>query len=433
MLFLIILLGVLFVVFATAKLKLHPFIALILSSFFVGIASGMPLLEIVTNVNAGFGSLMTSIGIVIVAGTMIGVIRIVGPKRPQLAMSIIGFIVSIPVFCDSGFIILSSLQKSLAKRAKVTVASMGVALATGLYATHVLVPPTPGPIAAAGNIGATDYLGTVILVGLLVAIPATFVGYLWSVKVATKIEVPLDKEEAMDYEDVIKSFGEMPSTFKAFFPIVLPIMLIGIGSIAALVGDPDSTFNMILRFLGSPVVALLLGVFAAFPLLPNYGEETLTGWIGDSLKDAAPILLITAAGGSFGTVIKETGVGDLLQEMDLGALATGSLFLLVPFFISAALKTAQGSSTTALVITSTLVAPMLVTAGIEGALPLALVVMAIGAGAMTVSHVNDSFFWVVTQYSGMKITQAYKAHTMATLLQGITTIIVSIIIWVLFV
>ncbi|MDI7744242.1 GntP family permease [Lysinibacillus fusiformis] len=448
MLFLIILIGVLFVVFATAKLKLHPFLALILSAFFVGIASGMPLLDVVTNISGGFGSLMTSIGIVIVAGTMIGVIlersgaayrmaevvlRIVGPKRPQLAMSIIGYIVSIPVFCDSGFIILSSLQKSLAKRAKVTIASMGVALATGLYATHVLVPPTPGPIAAAGNIGAANYLGTVILVGLIVAIPATFVGYLWATKVASKIHVPLDEEEAMDYEEVIKSFGKMPSTFNAFFPIILPIILIGIGSIAALVGDPESNLNMILRFLGSPIVALLLGVFAAFPLLPKLNEETLTGWIGDSLKDAAPILLITAAGGSFGTVIKETGVGDLLQQMDLGALATGSLFLLVPFLISAALKTAQGSSTTALVITSTLVAPMLVTAGVEGALPLALVVMAIGAGAMTVSHVNDSFFWVVTQYSGMEVTQAYKAQTMATLLQGVTTIVFTIILWLIFV
>ena len=448
MLFVIILVGVLFVVFATAKLKLHPFLALILSAFFVGIASGMPLLDVVTNITGGFGSLMTSIGIVIVAGTMIGVIlersgaalrmaevvlRIVGPKRPQLAMSIIGYIVSIPVFCDSAFIILSSLQKSLAKRAKVTIASMGVALATGLYATHVLVPPTPGPIAAAGNIGATDYLGTVIIVGLIVAIPAAFVGYLWAVKVASKIQVPLDQEDSMDYDEVIKSFGEMPSTFKAFLPIVLPIILIGIGSVASLVGDPESGVNMFFRFLGSPVVALLLGVFAAFPLLPKLNEETLTGWIGDSLKDAAPILLITAAGGSFGTVIKETGVGDLLQKMDLGALATGSLFLLVPFLISAALKTAQGSSTTALVITSTLVAPMLVTAGVEGALPLALVVMAIGAGAMTVSHVNDSFFWVVTQYSGMEVTQAYKAQTMATLLQGITTIAFTIILWLIFV
>ncbi|MEG0384707.1 MAG: GntP family permease [Solibacillus sp.] len=448
MLFFIILLGVLFVVFATAKLKLHPFLALIFSSFFVGIASGMPLLDVVTNINTGFGSLMTSIGIVIVAGTMIGVIlersgaayrmaevvlRLVGEKHPQLAMSIIGYIVSIPVFCDSGFIILSSLQKSLAKRAKVTIASMGVALATGLFATHVLVPPTPGPIAAAGNIGASQYLGTIILVGLLVAIPATFVGYLWAVKVASKIEVPLDKEDAMDYEDVIKSFGKMPSTFSAFFPIVLPIILIGIGSIAALVGDPESTFNMILRFIGSPIVALLMGVLAAFPLMPNFKEETLTGWVGDSLKDAAPILLITAAGGSFGTIIKETGIGEMLQKMDLGSLSEGALFLLVPFLIAAALKTAQGSSTTALVITSTLIAPMLVTAGVEGAFPLALVVMAIGAGAMTVSHVNDSFFWVIAQYSGMTVTQAYKAQTMATLLQGLTTISISIILWLIFV
>ena len=447
MLFLVILLGVVFVVVATAVFKLHPFLALLISAFFVGIASGMPLLTVVENVNSGFGGLMTSIGIVIVAGTIIGVIleksgaayrmaevvlRILGEKRPQLAMSIIGFIVSIPVFCDSGFIILSSLQKSLAKRAKVKVASMAVALSTGLYATHTLVPPTPGPIAAAGNIGATDYLGTIILVGLFVAIPATIVGYLWAVKVGTKIDVPADQEEALDYEEVIKSFGKMPSTFKAFLPIVLPILLIGIGSVAALVGDESGLTNF-LRFLGSPTVALLFGVLASFLLLPEISETTLSGWIGESLKEAAPILLITGAGGAFGTVIKNSGVAELLQEMDLGVLANGALFLLVPFLIAAALKTAQGSSTAALVITSSLVAPMLPTLGIEGALPLALVVMAVGAGAMTVSHVNDSYFWVVTQFSGMKVTDAYKAQTMATLLQGITTIIVTAILWFIFV
>ncbi|WP_342560395.1 GntP family permease [Psychrobacillus sp. FSL W7-1457] len=447
MLFLVILLGVVFVVVATAVFKLHPFLALLISAFFVGIASGMPLLTVVENVNSGFGGLMTSIGIVIVAGTIIGVIleksgaayrmaevvlRILGEKRPQLAMSIIGFIVSIPVFCDSGFIILSSLQKSLAKRAKVKVASMAVALSTGLYATHTLVPPTPGPIAAAGNIGATDYLGTIILVGLFVAIPATIVGYLWAVKVGTKIDVPADQEDALDYEEVIKSFGKMPSTFKAFLPIVLPILLIGIGSIAALVGDESGLTNF-LKFLGSPTVALLFGVLASFLLLPEISEKTLSGWIGESLKEAAPILLITGAGGAFGTVIKNSGVAELLQEMDLGVLANGALFLLVPFLIAAALKTAQGSSTAALVITSSLVAPMLPTLGIEGALPLALVVMAVGAGAMTVSHVNDSYFWVVTQFSGMKVTDAYKAQTMATLLQGITTIIVTAILWFIFV
>ncbi|MEB7454265.1 GntP family permease [Lysinibacillus sphaericus] len=448
MLFIIILLGVLFVVWGTAKLKLHPFLALLISAFFVGIASGMPLLTVVESINTGFGGLMSSIGLVIIAGTIIGlileksgaayrmaevVLRIVGPKRPQLAMSLIGYIVSIPVFCDSGFIILSSLQKSLAKRANVTIASMAVALATGLFATHVLVPPTPGPIAAAGNIGAANYLGTVIVIGLLVAIPATFVGYMWSVKVATKIRVPQDEVEALDYEEVIKSFGKMPSTFKAFLPIVLPIVLIGLGSIASLAGDPESTFNTIFKFLGSPTVALFLGVAAAFLLLPEISETTLTGWIGESLKEAAPILLITGAGGSFGTVIKNAGVGEILQEMDLGMFASGTLFLLVPFIVAAALKTAQGSSTTALVITSTLVAPMLVTLGIEGAVPLALVVMAIGAGAMTVSHVNDSFFWVITQYSGMEVTQAYKAQTVATLLQGIVTIMITMVLWWIFV
>ena len=448
MLLFIILLGVVLIVVATAVFKVHPFLALLFSAFFVGIASGMPLLSVVENVNTGFGGLMTSIGLVIVAGTIIGVVleksgaafrmaevvlRVLGDKRPQLAMSVIGYIVSIPVFCDSGYIILTSLKKALAKRAKVTIASMGIALATGLYATHVLVPPTPGPIAAAGNIGAADYLGTIILIGLLVAIPATIVGYFWAVKVGSKIEVEADKEALeLNYDEIVKSFGKMPSTFKSFLPIVLPIVLIGIGSIAALLGEESGWINF-LKFLGSPSVALLLGVLASFLLLPALNEDTLTNWIGEALKEAAPILLITGAGGAFGTVIKNTGVAELLQNMDLGSLATGALFLLVPFLIAAALKTAQGSSTAALVITSSLIAPLLPELGIEGAIPLALVVMAIGAGAMTVSHVNDSFFWVVTQYSGMKVTDAYKAMTMATLLMGITTIAVTMLLWVVMV
>ena len=239
MLFIVLLIGVLLVVIAATKFKLHPFLSLILGTFFVGMASGMPLMKIVENVNTGFGGLMGGIGLVIVFGTIIGtileksgaalrmaevVLRVVGPKRPQLAMSLIGYIVSIPVFCDSGFVILSSLRKALANRAKVAVASMSVALATGLYATHTLVPPTPGPIAAAGNIGAGSFLGTVILIGLITAIPATIAGYFWATKVANKIEVEDDGEE-INYEDIVKSFGKMPSTFLSFLPIVLPIRI----------------------------------------------------------------------------------------------------------------------------------------------------------------------------------------------------------------
>ncbi len=448
MLFLVIALSVVLVVLMTAVLKVHPFLSLLIGAFFIGITAGMPLALVVQSINEGFGGLMTGIGIVIVAGTIIGVIleksgaayrmaevvlRIIGEKRPQLAMSIIGFIVSIPVFCDSGFIILSSLKKALAKRAKVAIASMSVALATGLYATHTLVPPTPGPIAAAGNIGAEGFLGTIILIGLIVAVPAVIVGYLWAVKVASKIEVPEDLEEGgLNYDDIVKSFGKMPSTFKAFLPIVLPIVLIAAGSIAKLTGIENGFINL-LTFLGAPTVALMFGVLASFLLLPKFNEETMSGWIGEGLVAAAPILLITGAGGAFGKVIANSGVADLISKMNMDALAGGSLFLLVPFVIAAALKTAQGSSTAALVITSTLVAPLLPSLGIEGAVPLALVVMAIGAGAMTVSHVNDSFFWVVKEFSGMKIKEAYKAQSMATLLQGVTTISVTMILWIILV
>ncbi len=169
------------------------------------------------------------------------------------------------------------------------------------------------------------------------------------------------------------------------------------------------------------------------PLLPAFNEETLNGWVGQALKDAAPVLLITGVGGSFGTVIRNSGVEEIIQNWEIGGMFTGAMFLLIPFIIAAALKTAQGSSTTALVITSSLVAPMLPVMGIEGAVPLALVVMAVGAGAMTVSHVNDSYFWVVTQFTGMKVNDAYKAQTMATLLQGIVTIVVTMILWMILV
>jgi len=447
LLFLIIVLGVAFIVFATAKWKLHPFLTLLVAAFGVGIFSGMPLTDVVSAVNDGFGGLMGYIGIVIVAGTIIGtileksgaairmaetVLRVVGEKRPQLAMSIIGSIVSIPVFCDSGYVILSSLKKALAKRAKVALASMAVALATGLYATHTLVPPTPGPIAAAGNIGASDYLGTIILIGAIVAIPTIFAGYLWATRVAKNIEIEGEHDDHIDYDEVIKQFGDLPSTAKSFAPIVLPILLIGFGSVVKFFGWTGGIAEFFI-FLGAPVVALIIGIFAAFPLMPQLNEETLTKWVGQGITDAAPILLITGAGGAFGSVIKATPVASLIKGFADGGLLNGALILLIPFVVAAALKSAQGSSTAALVVTSSLIAPMLPTMGIEGAIPLALVVMAIGAGAMTVSHVNDSYFWVVTEFSGMEVTDAYKAQTMATLVQGLTAIVFSIILWVILV
>ncbi|WAH37791.1 GntP family permease [Alicyclobacillus dauci] len=445
LLFVIIVLGVLFIVFATAKWRLHPFLSLIVAAFGVGICSGMPLSDVVKNVNNGFGGLMGSIGIVIVCGTIIGtimertgaalrmadaVLRLVGPNRPQLAMSLIGAVVSIPVFCDSGFVILSSLMKALARRASVPMASMAVALATGLYTTHTLVPPTPGPIAAAANVGASADLGAIIGIGLIVSIPTMLAGYVWARFQGRRIVIE-GEDTGESYEDVVAKFDKLPSTFLSFLPILLPIVLIAVGSVVSFTkasGPAADLFN----FLGQPLVALIIGVFASFTLLPKWNEETLTNWVGDGLKDAASIILITGAGGAFGKIISQTPVAAMIKNLAHGGIS-GVALLLIAFLVAAALKTAQGSSTTALVVTSSLLSPLLVQAGIHGALSLSLVVMAIGAGAMAVSHVNDSYFWVVTQFSGMRVTQAYKAQTAATLVQGIVTIVFVNILWLIFV
>lgn len=433
LLLLIFLLGVGFIIFATAKLRLHPFLALIFASFIIGLLVKMPLPGLIESINGGFGGLMSYIGLVIITGTIIGtileksgaalrmaevILRVVGEKRPQLAMSLIGAIVSIPVFCDSGYIILSSLKKAIAKRAKVALASMSVALATGLYATHTLVPPTPGPIAAAGNIGASDYLGTIIIIGIIVSIPTIFVGYLWATRVASKIKIE-GEDDNISYDDVIKEFGELPPTWKAFAPIVVPILLITFGSFITFI-QYEGFGSEVLLFIGTPMVALFIGLLFAFLLMPYYNEETLNGWIDEGIKNAASILLITGAGGALGRVLSNTPISDLIESLAEGGLLSGAFILLIPFVIAAGLKTAQGSSTAALVVTSALIAPLLTSMGIESPVQLALVVMSIGAGAMTVSHANDSYFWVVTQFSGMNVKDAYKAQTMATLVQGVT-------------
>ena len=433
LLFVVLFSAIVFIIVATAFLKIHPFIVLMIAAYMVGILVGMPLSELTNTINTGIGNMMRHIGLVIVTGTIIGVIleksgaalrmadvviRCVGARRPQLAMSLIGAIVSVPVFCDSGFVILASLNKATARKAKVSLASMSVALSTGLYATHTLVPPTPGPIAAAGNIGAADYLGLVILIGLLVSVPTIIAGYLWATLVAVRIEISGEHDEMLDEAANILN-DNLPATWKSLAPIVVPVCLIGLGSVISFSGYTGigAALGM---FLGAPTTALFAGLFFAFLLLPRFNEETMTGWIGAGIHSAAPILLITCAGGAFGSVLSATPLADLIKSMAEGGLFGGPFVLVLPFVIAACLKTARGSSTAALVVTSALIAPFLTGMGIASPLELTLVVMAIGAGAMTVSHANDSYFWVVAQFSGMTVNQAYKAHTMATFLQGIT-------------
>ncbi|WP_043311792.1 GntP family permease [Pseudomonas sp. ML96] len=435
-----------FIVLSTTRLKLHPFLALLAAAFIAGFAYQLPSAEIVKTITSGFGNILGYIGIVIVLGTVIGVIlersgaaitmaetviKLLGERFPTLTMSIIGYLVSIPVFCDSGFVILNSLKNALAARMKVSVVAMSVALATGLYATHTFVPPTPGPIAAAGNLGLDASLGLVIAVGLVVAFVTALAGMWWANRFLGKdialVDDGLPLPAAEDFAELKARYGKLPTAFQAFAPIFVPILLICLGSIAVFPSKPlgEGFVLTALTFLGQPVVALLVGLALACTLLKSEDKrKEFHDHVVEGLVQAAPILLITGAGGAFGAILKVTPLGDYLGNT-LSALGIG---LFMPFVVAAALKSAQGSTTVALVTTSALVAPMLGQLGLDSEMGRVLTVMAIGAGAMTVSHANDSFFWVVTQFSRMPVSVAYRAQTVATLIQGIAGIIT---VWLL--
>ena len=435
--------SVLFIILGTTKLKLHPFIVLIFASYFAGALAGLPLEKIAATIAAGFGNIMAYIGIVIILGTIIGVIleksnaaiklaelvlKLVGKRFPALAMSIIGYIVSIPVFCDSAFVILSSLKNSIAGKTGKSSVTLSIALATGLYASHTFVPPTPGPIAAAGNLGLENQLGLVILFGLIVAAFAMFTGYLWASYIGEKFSA----SEIIQQETVVSEAEiKLPSATKSLLPIVVPIVLIAVRSVATYPSKPfgEGFLFLFFDFTGQPINALLTGFLLAFFLFPKFNKETLTGWIGDGISAAAPILLITGAGGAFGTILKETQIGDLLGNL----LAGYQLGIFLPFIIAAAFKTAQGSTTVALVATSAIIAPLLSTIGLDSLNGKVLAVMATGAGAMTISHANDSFFWVVTQFSGIDVKTGYKTHTSATFIQGVTSMVLIYFLMLIFV
>jgi gluconate:H+ symporter, GntP family len=422
-----------FIVVATSKWKLHPFLALLAAAMMAGVAYGMPLTDVPKVIGEGFGAIMGQIGLVIVLGTVIGVIlersgaaitmaesviKLLGERFPTLTMSLIGYIVSIPVFCDSAFVILNSLKNALAQRMQVSVVAMSIALATGLYATHTFVPPTPGPIAAAGNLGLGN-LGLLIGLGLVVAFVTTLAGLFWANRFL-KYDGPLVEETAtVNAVEETEQHADLPSPFAAFSPIFVPIGLICLGSVAAFPSNPLGTgaATDALKFIGHPLLALSAGLVAALFLLPaGKRMAKLHDNVVDGILAAAPILLITGAGGAFGAILKATELGKYLSEF----LVTYNLGLLAPFLIAAGFKSAQGSTTVALVATSALMAPMLAPLGFDSDVGRVLLVLAIGAGAMTVSHVNDSFFWVVSQFSRMPVALAYRAFTAATLIQGLT-------------
>lgn len=431
MLLVVLLLSVLIIVLLTAKLHVHPFLALLVASLFYGLTTSMPLDVLITSVESGFGDTLGKIGLVILLGVLIGafleqtgaaykmaesVLRIIGKKNVHAAMGILGYIVSIPVFADSGFIILNPLNKSLSKKAGLSIAGTSIALILGLMLTHVMVPPTPGPIAAAGILDAD--IGLVMVLGIVVSLLSLIVAIVFAKKVASKTYI--DPNPDLTEEDIIEKTKTAPSTFTSFLPIVVPILLI-ISKSVILFSIPehakDDFLIELISFIGSPLIALIIGVLLAFTLPKKFDITMLyeAGWTGKALQSASTILLITGAGGIFGKILQNSGIGDRIALLFDGVL----IGIWLPFLLSAAIKTAQGSSTVALITTASIMAPLMAGMGFDSEMLKALVVIAIGAGGLVVPHANDSSFWVVTQLTGMNVKTGYKLYTRGALLVGV--------------
>jgi gluconate:H+ symporter, GntP family len=421
--------GVILIIFLTARLNIHPFIALLLVALIYGFLAGMPSIEIVKSVNEGFGNTLGGIGLIIILGIIIGaflensggayaiaekILKVIGKDRVPSAMGLIGWFVSIPVFADSGFLLLAPLNRSLSKKAKISLAGSAIALSLGLTASHTMVPPTPGPIAASGLLDAD--LGLVMALGIPVSMIALIAGIIFARKYAAKTYI--DPNPNISDEELKLRSANAPGAVKSTLPVVVPILLIVFRStIKAVEGVNGILFNII-TFIGEPFIALLIGVFLSLLLPKKLDKKMLstTGWVGKSLSDAASIILITGAGGIFGKVLQNSGIANVLGETLEGL----NLSIWLPFLLAAAIKTAQGSSTVALITTASIVAPLMATLGFTDSLEKAMVVLAIGAGSAVVSHANDSFFWVVTQMSGMDTRTGYRLQSMGTFVLGTT-------------
>lgn len=436
--------AVVIMILAISKFKVHPFLAIMGVSLLLGMAVGIPLEELPKTIGAGFSGTFTSIGIVIILGALIGIIlektgaavkladlvvKLVGEKRPELAILIMGWVVSIPVFCDSGFVILDPIRKAIRKRTQASSVAMTVALAAGLYVSHVFIPPTPGPIAAAGSVGIGDNLLLVIGLGMLISIPALIPAYFYAKYIGKKVKVSEDHDDTVvskTYEQLVAEYGKLPSGFMALAPIVVPIILMTLGSVAAVLKWEGMAMT-ICTFLGNPMIALTIGLLFAIGILISRKQlSEFNALTNETLKVVGPILFVTAAGGVLGKVITTAGFVDYIKDNASFLSVVGIFF---PFLVAAILKTAQGSSTVAITTTAAIMGSfaesgtMMAALGLTTPVAAALTVMAIGAGAMTVSHANDSYFWVITNFGGMEPQEGYKTHTITTLIMGIASML----------
>ena len=421
------------IVILTSKFKLKAFIALFLVSLFLAFTT-LPVTIIVSTIKEGFGNTMASIGFLIILGAIIGItldktggttsiakyiLSKTGEHKSAAALAITGFITGLPIFCDSGFIILSGLAKSFSSKSKIAMPFMATVLATSLYSVHCLVPPHPGALAAAGIIKVN--IGYLILIGIIFAIPGALSAFFWC-KIMSKGKNYLPAKMIESDNKITQK--DLPSTLLSFLPIVVPLLLITVKSLLNLADKGGQTLiSKIFFFPGEPIFALSIGVVLALFLIKDRTIESMNSVFGEAIEKAGPILIVTAAGGMFGMVIKATGTGEAMGKL----LAGKNIGIVVPFLIAVIMKTAQGSSTVAIITTASFVAPMLSILGLDSEWGRLLSMLSMGAGSMIVSHANDSYFWVISNFSDIDPGTTLKVYSSSTIVMGI---VVFVCVWI---
>lgn len=433
-------LGVLVLVLCTVKLKIHPFFALIATTVTFAVVSGMNLEEMLAAFTSGMGGTMADIGLVIALGTVTGalleksgaaetmaktILKITGKKHAALGLAITGYFVSIPVFCDSAFVLLSPIAKRISKDTKISMTTMAVALCMGLHATHMFVPPTPGPLAVAGILNAD--LGYVILCGALVSIPVMLVGYFGAVFMGKKYDyLP---ENVTDVPENQK----LPSPLMAFLPILTPIMLMLLKTIGQMCGLQGALMD-IFAVLGTPAVALLVGLIIALVGYHQIFPEDTKAWgfdgvFADALKTAGQIILIVGAGGAFSGVLKASPLQSILTDTFSGL----TIGILAPFIIGFIFRTCVGSATIAMVTAATMITPLMDVLGFASPMGRVIAMLACAAGGLMVFHGNDDFFWVTATTSEMDTSVAYKTIPIISVCQSLAALAVVFVLSLIFI
>jgi len=444
MLLLVFAVSLVFVLVSIIKFKMHPFLSLLIGGLIMGILTGMKLTDLANGLAKGFGGTMEGIGIIIILGVALGhllhisgatgqiaalMLRLTGQKHTPLAVALTGYIVSIPVFFDAAFVILINLVKSLSRKGKVPFITLVTALSVGLITTHALVIPTPGPIAVAGTMGAN--IGWFLLYSIIVSLPAALIGGVVYGKILGKkkeyaTDFANDFDDVDDGNEIGKADDKLPSGGLGVFLIFLPIAIILMGTVASLFLEADTAAYVFFNFIGNKNIALLIGLIVAYICLRPYIKQSFNDVITEATTQSGIILAITGAGGAFGKIINDTGIGTTLVEGMSGLTAgAGIAMIIAAFVISQVLRAAQGSTTVALITTSAIFAPIV--AGMASVSPV-LVGLAICAGGIGISLPNDSGFWVVNRFSKFNLKQTMQVWTIGGTISGVTALVVIILL-----